>query len=219
LGIETEQAILTQWGELFRTGLLAWGLDLNHPDPPRFHVTSRGRQALANATRDPSNPLGYIRHLESRVSLNDVARSYVLEAVDCYAAGFFKASAVLVGAAAESLVLELAENVVTKLKSLQVDVPKGLVGWKVKEISNALQRALESQKTSFPTELRESFEAYWAAFVQQIRAVRNDAGHPKSVEPVTSETVHASLLVFPELAQLMQRLSNWVTNDWQAPSC
>src|ERR1700722_11180529 len=58
-----EQAILTQWGELFRTGLLAWDLTLTTPNPPFFHLTDRGREALANSTRDPSNPTGYLRHV------------------------------------------------------------------------------------------------------------------------------------------------------------
>jgi hypothetical protein len=62
-------------------------------------------------------------------------------------------------------------------------------------------------------ELRESFEAYWAAFAQQIRTVRNDAGHPTSVDPVTPDTVHASLLIFPELARLASGLSHWVATD------
>ena len=41
------QAILTQWSELFRTGLIAWGLNLHNPNPPFFHLTERGRHALA----------------------------------------------------------------------------------------------------------------------------------------------------------------------------
>src|ERR1035438_4017733 len=64
-----EQAILTQWGELFRTGLLAWGLNLSNPNPPFFHLTERGRMALANLTRDPSNPDGYRKHLASIASV------------------------------------------------------------------------------------------------------------------------------------------------------
>src|SRR4051794_23800507 len=64
---ELEQAILTQWQELFRTGLLAGEHDQNTPTPPFFHLTARGARALANATRDPSNPTGYMRHLEARV--------------------------------------------------------------------------------------------------------------------------------------------------------
>jgi hypothetical protein len=40
---EKEEALLTQWNELFRTGLLAWGKSLSSLDPPFFHVTKRGR--------------------------------------------------------------------------------------------------------------------------------------------------------------------------------
>jgi hypothetical protein len=61
--------------------------------------------------------------------------------------------------------------------------------------------------------LREEFEAYWPAFTQQIRATRNEAGHPTSVDPVTADAVHASLLIFPELARLAKRLELWVKND------
>src|SRR3954451_11307078 len=53
---DREQAILTQWSDLFRTGLLAWGRNLSNPGPPFFHLTERGRHALENITRDPSNP-------------------------------------------------------------------------------------------------------------------------------------------------------------------
>src|SRR5947209_185473 len=74
-----QQAILTQWSELFRTGLLAWGLNLLNPNPPFFHLTERGRQALSNLTRDPSNPAGYLRHLASVATLDEIAMSYLTE--------------------------------------------------------------------------------------------------------------------------------------------
>src|SRR2546425_593161 len=92
LGVQ--QAILTQWGELFRTGLLAWGLNLSNPDPPFFHLTDRGRQALQNVTRDPSNPAGYLRHFASIATLEPVAMSNLAEGLECYVAGLFKAAAV-----------------------------------------------------------------------------------------------------------------------------
>jgi hypothetical protein len=38
----SHEAILTQWSELFRTGLLAWGMNLSNPNPPFFHLTDRG---------------------------------------------------------------------------------------------------------------------------------------------------------------------------------
>ena len=210
----SHEAILTQWGELFRTGLLAWGMNLSNPNPPFFHLTDRGRQALENATRDASNPAGYLRHLASIATLNDVAMSYLTEALDCYVAGLFKAGAVMVGGAAEGVILDLRNTVVRKLTALGRPVPKPMEDWRIKTVSDTLRAFLDGHKARFPQELRDPFEAYWSAFAQQIRTVRNDAGHPTSVAPVTPETVHASLLIFPELARLANNLSKWIANDF-----
>jgi hypothetical protein len=207
------QAILTQWSELFRTGLIAWGLNLCNPDPPFFHLTERGRQALSHATRDPSNPAGYLRHLASIAALEPVAMAYLVEGLDCYVAGLFKAAAVMIGGAAERTVLNLRDTAVQKLTAMNRPVPKGMTDWRVKVISDALYTFLGTQKAQFPQSLREPFESYWPAFTQQIRAARNDAGHPTSIDPVTPDTVHASLLIFPELARLTDNLSQWVMKD------
>lgn len=210
---DLEQAVLTQWGELFRTGLLAWGFNLSNPNPPFFHLTERGRQALQNLTRDPSNPAGYLRHLASAATLGPVAMAYLEEGLECYVAGRIKAAAVMVGAAAEGVILELRNVTIQKLKSLKKPVPKGLEDWRIKTVSDGLRTFFEAHAGQFKREVREPFEAYWSAFAQQIRATRNDAGHPTSVEPVTPDTVHASLLIFPELARLASRLTHWVTDD------
>jgi len=210
---ELEQALLTQWQELFRTGLLAWGLNLANPGPPFFHLTERGRRALANASRDPSNPAGYLRHLRSIASLEPIAMSYLTEALDCYVDGMFKAAAVMIGCAAESIILGLRDVTVKKLADAGKVVPRSMNGWRVKTVSDSLKSFFDTQPKIFNHELRESFEAYWSAFAQQIRAVRNEAGHPVSVDPVTPDTVHASLLVFPELARVANELSNWVANN------
>src|SRR5689334_3724502 len=67
---DEEQAILTAWYDLFRTGLLSWGYNLNNQEPPFFHVTEQDRRALAQISRDPSNPDGYIANLRARTKLN-----------------------------------------------------------------------------------------------------------------------------------------------------
>lgn len=66
-----------------------------------------------------------------------------------------------------------------------------------------------------PLGLKEAFESYWSASTQQIRAARNDVGHPADIEPVTPETVQASLLIFPELAKLAIDLRNWLERNLQ----
>lgn len=210
---DLELAILTQWGELFRTGLLAWGLNLSNPNPPFFHLTERGRQALGNLRRDPSNPAGYLRHLASIANPNAVAISYLKEGLECYVAGLFKAAAVMIGASAESVILDLRDATVRKLTSVGKPIPKHMEDRRIKPVSDALHGFFEGHKAGFSRELREPFEAYWSAFAQQIRATRNEVGHPLSVDPVTSDTVHASFLIFPELVRLADSLSRWVAED------
>ena len=207
------QAILTQWGDLFRTGLLAWGLNLSNPNQPFFHLTERGRTALENATRDPSNPAGYLKHLQSISTLDPIAMSYLTEGLDCYVAGLFKAGAVMVGASAERIVLDLRDHTIDKLASLSKPVPKNLNDWKIKTVTFSLQQFFDTQKSQFKIVLREEFESYWSAFALQIRATRNDAGHPTSIDPVTAERLHSSLLIFPELARLAQDLKTWVDTE------
>lgn len=207
---ELEQAILSQWHDLVRTGYFSCGLNLANPNPPFFHFTERGRRALERLSRDPGNPAGYLRHLGAVAKLNPVANSYLTEGLDCFVAGLFKAAAVMVGGAAESLILELRDITSQRLAQQKVAELKGLSDWRVKTVLDAIHALLDSKKSGFPRELREEFEAYWLAFAQQIRATRNDAGHPSTVDPVTEEGVHASFLVFPELARLSTNLGSWV---------
>lgn len=208
-----EQAILTTWYDLFRTGYLAWGLNMSNQNSPNFHLTESGRRTLASLSRDPGNPSAYLRHLDTIAKLNPIAHSYLIEGLGCYVSGLYKAAAVMVGGATESIILELRDTTVQKLTALGKSIPKNMNEWKIKTVSDAIHNFLDGHKSQFGLELRDEFEAYWTAFAQQIRAVRNDAGHPTSVDPVTPDTVHASLLIFPVLAKLAYKLTTWVTND------
>jgi len=206
-----EEELLTQFYELFRTGYLAWGLNLSNPDAPFFHITGRGIAALANRTRDPGNPAGYFAYLSSITTLNPVAMSYLREGVDCYCAGFIKAAAVMTGGAAESLTLALRDTCVARLNSVGKATPRSLNDWRIRTVAEALHHLLNQHAEDFPQKLREDFQAYWSGLVHQIRVVRNDAGHPLSVAPVTEGSVHGQLLMFPELAKLTTALEAWAS--------
>jgi len=120
----------------------------------------------------------------------------------------------MVGCVAESLTLELRDHLLNKMKSLEKTISKNLTDWKIRTVCKALQKEFESQKKNMDRNLRESFEAYWPAFTQQLRTVRNDAGHPSSVEPITDRSVHSSLLIFPELAILSSKIKGWINNGY-----
>ena len=44
--LDLEQALLTVWHDLFRTGHLSWGHNLDNPGPPFCHLTTKGREEL-----------------------------------------------------------------------------------------------------------------------------------------------------------------------------
>jgi len=211
---DLEQALLTAWYDQFREGHLAWGYNLANPNPPFCHVTDKGRETLSSISRDPANPDGYMAHLCAEVTLNKIANSYIQEALSTYNANCFKATAVMVGCAAENLTLELRDELVVKMKTLGKPIPKKVEDWRIRTVLNALQKEFESQKQTMDHQLHESFEAYWPAFMQQIRAVRNEAGHPVSVTPVTDHAVHSSLLIFPELAVLSSNIMHWIKETY-----
>lgn len=212
LTVEAQQEVLTQFQRLLHTGQIAWGLNLDNPNSPFFHLTSIGRRTLATLSRDPANPAGYLAYLASAAPLNPIAESYLKEGLSSFVAGFFKAAAVMVGAASESLILELRDTVTSRLTSLGVAPMKTLMDWRVKTVLDGLHALFNSKKSDFPREMREEYEAYFLAFAQQIRAGRNDAGHPSSIDPVTEEGVHASFLIFPELARLTVALRTWTAS-------
>ena len=57
---DIEQAILTEWDDLYRTGLFSWGLNLMNPNPPFFHLTDRGGAPVA--IRSDNGPEVSSRH-------------------------------------------------------------------------------------------------------------------------------------------------------------
>lgn len=120
-GRDLEQGVLTYWHDLFRTGYLAWGWDLANPNPPFFHITEQGRKTLQNLSRDPANPDGYRAHIARLLKLNPIADSYLEEGLACYNAALYKAAAVMIGALAESVALELCEGLVDRVRALKLN--------------------------------------------------------------------------------------------------
>ncbi len=214
MNIDDERTLLTHYHDLFRIGYLAWGHDLGNHAPPFCHVTEQGKKALANVSRDPANPDGYLQSLNGRVALSPIAKSYVTEALSTYNTGSFKASAVMIGVAAESIVLDLRDILSVRIDSLGQPNPSKLGDWKVKTVLDAIEDLIIQKKKDIPKGLYERFDSYWSAFTQQIRTVRNESGHPISIEPVSQDMVHASLLIFPELAVLAKDLADWINTSY-----
>ncbi len=214
--LPAQQALLAVWADLFREGYLVWGLDINNINPPFCHVTGRGRAFLQNLSHDPANPDGYLHYLTAHASLNPVARSYIEEGVRCYNNSCYKAAAVMIGCAAESVVLEVRDalqgqlTAIDKIANPPSKTHRDLDSRMIKTVLDAITTTVNSYKGSMNHALAESFAVNWPALAGNIRLMRNDVGHPKSVDPVSPESVHAAFLVFTFQAQLATNLIAWI---------
>lgn len=207
--LEEEQDLLTIFYDLFRTGHLSWGYSVKYPEFSEFHITDRGKMAAARIRRDPGNPAGYLAYLDTKVTLNHVARDYMEEALSTFSAGCFKATAVMVGCAAESTAIELRDAIRAK----QSVPTKKLKSWKAKEFLSGIKAALDKQ--SLPSSLKEPLNRNWVSLSEQIRTARNDAGHPSPISSVDETAAHCALLIFPELAKLTSDLITWVNASYK----
>jgi len=120
----------------------------------------------------------------------------------------------MVGCAAESVTLELRDTLVSRMTALGQPPSSKLKSWKIGEVLSSITNILDSKKSIMPQPLKERYDAFWTAFTGQIRMSRNDAGHPAIIDPVTPETVHASLLIFPDQAKLASDLSDWINTSY-----
>jgi len=213
---EQVQELLTQWYNLFLNGIVSWGYDIDNRSHPLIHMTDKGRGTLKNLSRDPANPEGYIKHLASLCSpVNPISISYIEEALRTYNNNCYKASAVMLGAASENIILEFRDVLVSQMGKSGKTVPADLNGWLIKKVIDKITAEIESKKADIPKLLYGTFSTFWQSLSGLIRIARNDAGHPNSIDPVTEESVHASLLLFPDLAKLIFDLKNWVSAEYK----
>jgi hypothetical protein len=210
---EDQQAILTAWSDLFRVGILAWGYNFTNPDPPFVHLTEVGRRTLSHLSRDPYNPDGYLAVVRPALTNFPIALSYIEEGVQAFQAGCFKSTAVMTGAAAESLVLSVREALLARMNSQGIAVPAALNNWQVRTVRDTIEREIENRRAQLPRPLYERFAGYWMPVSDQFRIARNDAGHPNSVDPVTHDTVHGNLLQFPAFAELVNDVTLWISTS------
>ncbi|MFL5242527.1 MAG: hypothetical protein ACJ8FY_10500 [Gemmataceae bacterium] len=215
---ELKRAILTLFHDLICSGQVAWGADSGGSKPALCFVTDRGRETLKHLDRDPMNRDGYLEYLRKQMGLGPIAKAYVEEALKTYAANCYKATAVMIGTAAERMALDLRDAIVSRLQALGRSPRKQLQTWVIRTvldeiqatISQALESAIKAGKTTELVHLSELFAYNWPAMSHMIRAMRNDAGHPVSIEPVTQEDVHAALLTFPHHARIANDVINWL---------
>jgi hypothetical protein len=147
--------------------------------------------------------------------LDPVVLSLFAEAVRTYHAGSFKATAVLVGGAAERTILGIRDALVHRIAYYGHPIPKKLHSWQITTVFDTLTDAIRQLGSSMLRCLRDDFDAHWPMLLEHVRVARYAAWHPRGIEPVSGETARASLLLFPRVARLGSEVREFVRDQYR----
>lgn len=199
--------VMAAYDDLYRSGVINAGRALNQTGTEWGHLSDHGVETIKNVDRDPSNAQGYLKAIEPHLKGQNIALSYLAEALDTYN----KAAAVMLGCTVEALSLSLRDRLKTKITSNGGSPPAALDDWRIATVLRTLEQLIDARLSAMARELRERYESFWTAWTGLFRMTRNDAGHPKSIEPVTREAVHGQLLLLHEHARLVFDLGHGST--------
>src|SRR5260370_31458286 len=112
-------------------------------------------------------------------SLDAVIALSPTESLKCFRNGTFVASAVMIGVAAEQMMLVLRKAVYDALSSQEKkkrfdDDAQG----QIKRIYDAVWKKLDPVREQMPERLRESVGVELAGVFELVRKTRNETGHP-----------------------------------------
>lgn len=162
-------------------GVLVPGFNASNPDWPHLSLTDYGETIRQQSAPTPADPEGFLNRLGPFVANDPIIKMYVSEAVAALNRHVFLAAAVMLGVAAEALMLALADEIRTSFGN-----PKAGQEWYDRKIASrlalrqheAISRRLDTVLQIMPGQLAEKLDTHLRGIQSLIRQHRNEAGHP-----------------------------------------
>lgn len=197
--------------ELIVEGVYTPGISMQTPNLPFLRVTEYGQKCFEAGELTAHDPDDYLRRLKAACpSIDEITVLYTEEALDTFRAAKYLASAVMIGVAAESMLLRLVDALHAALDTPQqkAKFEKDTKGKYAKTQHDAVLTTLRAPSTSLPAGVKSSLTQYIATY-DLIRRTRNDAGHP-TPKRVERDDTHAVLLLFPTYCKTVHDLMEWL---------
>lgn len=212
---EPEKAILAViWG-LIIEGVYTPGAGMEDPNLPFLHATEYGRKCFEAGELTAHDPDDYLRRLKTVCpSIDDITLLYTGEALDTFLVGKLLAATVMIGVAAENMLLRLVAAVQSALDTpeRQAKFEKATMGKKAKTQHDEILSRLKSPFTPLPAEIEAVLTQQIDGIYDLIRRTRNEAGHPTGRRMERDET-HALLLLFPTYCKTVHDLMEWLATN------
>ena len=188
--------------ELEHAGIVVYGQNRLQLELPWVQITEFGIACLDAGQINPMDPDGYLTRLDAEVpNLHPVARAYVEESLTCLRQRCVKACAVMLGCAAEQILLVMIDALHAAIQdpgrkqSFRARVVKERqAGTKFTRFRAEMQ---QNVLRLLPNALSEDLDLRLDGIHSLIRRARNDAGHPALSANLTAQDVNGALLLFP----------------------
>ena len=191
-------------------GVHAPGRSMQHPNLPYLRVTEYGQKCFDAGELTAHDPDDYLRRLKTACpTMDEITLLYTGEALDTFRVGKHLASAVMIGVAAENMLLRLVAAVQVALNTpqRQAQFEKNT---KTKSAKTQHDEALKMLGSApLPPELGYVLTQHIEGIYDLIRRTRNGAGHPTGKRLERDET-HALLLLFPTYCKTVHDLIDWL---------
>lgn len=191
---EDHRRLLEMIWALITEGVMTIGFQ-NNESWPFVSLTEYGEEHIKGGHATPYDVADFISRLEAAGALDDVEKRYITQSLQAYVHNLPDASAVMLGAASEHLLIELVKEISAKDATAKAAGDKVLDGPALGMLRFARDYFVPKAK-NLPRELRENLETTFLSIAALIRATRNDAGHPE-LSNVSREQCFVNLQLFP----------------------
>ena len=201
--------------ELAFQGIIVPGIDNGQQASlPWFKITEWGKRCLEKGEYLSFDAGMFMERIRKEIPNLDVVISlYLVESLKCFRNGTFVASAMMVGVAAEQIMLVLRKAVYDALGSPEKKKRfDNEAQGQVKRVYSAVWKRLDPVREQMPERLRESVGVELAGVFELVRKTRNEAGHPTG-RSIEREEAEALLLLFPTYSKTVYTLIGWLATQ------
>jgi hypothetical protein len=181
---------------LINSGVLVQGLNSSNEQWPFLSVTELGEDYLKDNGPDVYDPDRYVEQLAAEHPVDEVESRFLYQAIAAFHADLPDAAAVMLGAAAEHLILVLSDAIATTDNAVAARIEKE-ASRSALSLLTYVGKYLEDRKGRLPRRLREELSTTFLGIASMIRIARNDAGHPALDRPVARDQALVLLRLFP----------------------
>jgi hypothetical protein len=171
-----------------------------------IYLTAEGRATLEGGTPIPEDVEAYLSDLGSEApGLDQTALFYVKEALLASKARLYPSAMVMLGCAAEHLVLKMARSLVTRFHtSPPSKLERALSRDRISEIWKEFRKEFERHRPAIYSGETSTAETALDGLFLAVKTARDDSGHPQTIQ-VNERRARALLQAFPEYARAASR--------------